>query len=181
MTNNVFFILAGAGTETGLPLFARFCFHGQQQRYRNGCQASPKDHRHARANRSQAVAQRRRRETADHTDRTDQAGGSPAVGAADSLHVEDQNVGDRESAASQEIGEQRDYSEAIAEKIDQEVQKLVNDAYINARKILVKYRAKLDEVATKLLETETMSREEFEAIFPIPKPKNHGIPKLAKK
>jgi cell division protease FtsH len=80
-----------------------------------------------------------------------------------------------------EIGEQRDYSEAIAEKIDQEVQKLVNEAYISARKILVKYRAKLDEVAAKLLETETMSREEFEAIFPIPKPKNHGIPKLATK
>ena len=80
-----------------------------------------------------------------------------------------------------EIGEQRDYSEVIAEKIDQEVQKLVNDAYISARKILIKYRAKLDEVAIKLLETETMTREEFETIFPLPKPKNHGIPKLATK
>jgi cell division protease FtsH len=46
---------------------------------------------------------------------------------------------------------------------------------------LIKYRSKLDEVAAKLLETETMSREEFEAIFPLPKPKNHGIPKLATK
>lgn len=76
-----------------------------------------------------------------------------------------------------EIGEQRDYSEAIAEKIDQEVQKLVSDSYAAAKKILGKYRSKLDEVATKLLETETMTREEFETIFPIPKPKNHGIPK----
>jgi len=76
-----------------------------------------------------------------------------------------------------EIGEQRDYSEAIAEKIDQEVQQLVNNSYATARKILVKYRSKLDEVANKLLESETMTREEFETIFPIPKPKNHGIPK----
>jgi cell division protease FtsH len=76
-----------------------------------------------------------------------------------------------------EIGEQRDYSEAIAEKIDQEVQTLVTDAYKNAKKILVKYRTKLNEVANKLLETETMSREEFETIFPLPKPKNHGIPR----
>ena len=76
-----------------------------------------------------------------------------------------------------EIGEQRDYSEAIAEKIDQEVQKLVSDAYTTSKKILVKYRTKLDEVANKLLESETMSREEFEKIFPLPKPKNHGIPK----
>lgn len=78
-----------------------------------------------------------------------------------------------------EIGEQRDYSEAIAEKIDQEVQQLVNNAYVNAKKILIKYRKKLDEVAKKLLETETMSREEFDAIFPPPKPKNRGIPSLA--
>ena len=75
-----------------------------------------------------------------------------------------------------EISEQRDYSESIAEKIDQEVQKLVNEAYLNAKKILSKYHKKLDEVANKLLEAETMSREEFEAIFPPPKPKNHGIP-----
>jgi cell division protease FtsH len=77
-----------------------------------------------------------------------------------------------------QIGEQRDYSEAVAERIDQEVQSLVNDSYTKAKKILIKYRKKLDEVSKKLLETETMSREEFEAIFPPPKPKNRGIPTL---
>jgi cell division protease FtsH len=64
-----------------------------------------------------------------------------------------------------EIGEQRDYSEAIAEKIDQEVQKLVNHAYKTAKDILIKHKAKLDEVANKLLEVETLSRDEFEKIF----------------
>ena len=77
-----------------------------------------------------------------------------------------------------EISEQRDYSEAVAEKIDSEVQKLVNAAYQQAKKILTKYRSKLDAVATKLLEVETLSREDFEKIFPPPVKKNGGVPKL---
>ncbi len=79
-----------------------------------------------------------------------------------------------------EIGEQRDYSEAVAEKIDQEVQALVNEAYTNAKKILKKYRDKLDEVSNKLLEVETLSRKDFESIFTPPVKKNQGIPSLAK-
>ena len=75
-----------------------------------------------------------------------------------------------------EISEQRDYSEAVAEKIDQEVRSMVNNAYQSARDILTTYREKLDEVANRLLEVETLSREEFEAIFPPPIPKNHGTP-----
>jgi len=78
-----------------------------------------------------------------------------------------------------EIGEQRDYSEAVAERIDQEVQKLVNNAYKEAKKILTKYRSKLDEVASKLLEVETLSKDEFENIFPPPVSKTGGIPTLA--
>ena len=76
-----------------------------------------------------------------------------------------------------EISEQRDYSEAVAEQIDQEVKELVNRAYQQAKEILIKYKDKLIEVAEKLLEVEQLSREEFEAIFPPPVPKNAGIPK----
>jgi cell division protease FtsH len=77
-----------------------------------------------------------------------------------------------------EISEQRDYSEEVAEKIDQEVGKLVNDAYEKAREILSTYRAQLDAVAQKLIEVETLSREEFEQIFPTPTPKKSGTPEL---
>ena len=77
-----------------------------------------------------------------------------------------------------EISEQRDYSEAVAEIIDSEVKKLVNNAYLQAKKILTKYHSKLDAVATKLLEVETLSREEFEKIFPPPVKKSGGTPKL---
>lgn len=77
-----------------------------------------------------------------------------------------------------EISEQRDYSEDIAKKIDEEVRKLVNDAYETAKSILTEYRDKLDAVAHRLLEVETMSRQEFEAIFPPPMPKKSGTPQL---
>lgn len=75
-----------------------------------------------------------------------------------------------------EISEQRDYSEAVAEQIDKEVRSLVNDAYEKAKRIIIQYRDALDAIAHKLLEVETLSREEFEAIFPPPAPKNGGTP-----
>jgi cell division protease FtsH len=75
-----------------------------------------------------------------------------------------------------EISEQRDYSEAVAEKIDHEVRSIINNAYERAREILTTYREKLDQVAERLLEVETLSREEFESIFPPPIPKNTGTP-----
>jgi len=75
-----------------------------------------------------------------------------------------------------EISEQRDYSEAVAEQIDQEVRRIVSDAHERARQILTEYREKLDMVAKRLLEAETISREEFESIFPPPFPKESGTP-----
>jgi len=75
-----------------------------------------------------------------------------------------------------EISEQRDYSEAVAEKIDQEVRGLVNDAYQRAKEILTTYRDMLDAVANRLLEVETITRDEFESIFPPPNKKNNGTP-----
>ena len=78
-----------------------------------------------------------------------------------------------------EISEQRDYSEAVAEQIDSEVRKLVDESYKLAKKLLTKYRYQLDSIAQKLLEVETLTREEFEAIFPPPFPKKSGTPQVA--
>jgi cell division protease FtsH len=75
-----------------------------------------------------------------------------------------------------EISEQRDYSEAVAEIIDQEVRRLVSDAYQKAKQILLEHRDKLDAIAQRLIEVETLSREEFESIFPPPIIKKNGIP-----
>jgi cell division protease FtsH len=78
-----------------------------------------------------------------------------------------------------EISEQRDYSEAIATQIDREVRKLVDEAYEQAFGILKKYREQLDAIAKKLLEVESLNREEFEKIFPPPYPKKSGTPQPA--
>jgi cell division protease FtsH len=78
-----------------------------------------------------------------------------------------------------EISEQRDYSDAVAERIDIEVRKIVDEAYAQAREILKQYREKLDQVAKKLLEVETITRDEFEAIFPPPFEKKSGTPQIA--
>lgn len=77
-----------------------------------------------------------------------------------------------------EISEQRDYSENVAEKIDQEVRNIVSEAYQKAKQTLIDYRDNLDAVATKLLEVETLSKDEFEKIFPSPTPKKSGVPEL---
>lgn len=79
-----------------------------------------------------------------------------------------------------EISEQRDYSEAVAEQIDQEVRKLVSKAYTEAKRILSQYRDKLDKIAEKLLEVETLSRDEFLKLFPTPIEKNSGTPSFMK-
>ncbi len=75
-----------------------------------------------------------------------------------------------------EIAEQRDYSESVAQEIDSEVRRLVAEAYNKARQLLIEYRDKLDAIAKRLLEVETISQEEFEAIFPPPYPKKSGTP-----
>ncbi len=76
-----------------------------------------------------------------------------------------------------EIGEQRDYSESVAEKIDWEVRKIVQEAYDRAEGILNEYRAQLDTIAERLIEVETLERAAFEALFSQPViPKNGGTP-----
>ncbi len=73
-----------------------------------------------------------------------------------------------------EIGEQRDYSESVAETIDQEVRKLVQEAYDRAKTILIKHRAQLDRVAQRLIEVETIDREEFLRLFNAPVEERDG-------
>ncbi len=75
-----------------------------------------------------------------------------------------------------EISEQRNYSEAVAESIDEEVKRIVSEAYEKAKSILTEYDEQLVQVAEKLLEVETLSQAEFEAIFPPPNGKVSSTP-----
>ncbi len=64
-----------------------------------------------------------------------------------------------------EISEQRDYSDAIAEQIDLEVREIIDTEYARAKKILIENRDKLDLIANKLLEVETLEAAEFVAVI----------------
>jgi len=63
-----------------------------------------------------------------------------------------------------EIAEQRNYGEDVAEEIDSEVGRIIGEAYDRANKILTGYRDKLEAVARRLIEIETIDRAEFEAL-----------------
>ena len=75
-----------------------------------------------------------------------------------------------------EISEQRNYSESVAQNIDEEVKRLVEEAYEKAKEILREYDDKLVLVAEKLFEVETLSQAEFEELFPPPFGKTSSTP-----
>jgi cell division protease FtsH len=64
-----------------------------------------------------------------------------------------------------EISEQRNYSEKIAERIDEEVDIIIKTAQKNAESILLKHKSLLDKVAKDLIEKEIIEREEFEKLI----------------
>ena len=53
----------------------------------------------------------------------------------------------------------------MAEAIDTEVRRLVRQAHDRARTIVKEYRSKLDELANRLIEKETVDAGEFAAMF----------------
>ncbi len=64
-----------------------------------------------------------------------------------------------------EIGEQRDYSDAVAEEIDAEVRRIVGEAHKRALDALSRHRDKLEAVARKLMEVETIDAKQFESLM----------------
>jgi cell division protease FtsH len=71
-----------------------------------------------------------------------------------------------------EISEQRDYSEKVAQQIDDEVHELIQSADTEAKRILTENKQKLINIAEKLVAKETLEGEELEALFnePVPSP-----------
>ncbi|MEK7164834.1 MAG: AAA family ATPase, partial [Patescibacteria group bacterium] len=63
------------------------------------------------------------------------------------------------------ISEQRDYSEATAEAIDQEISRFLKDAYERAEKLLKDNRDKIEKVVAVLIKQETIEAEEFKQIM----------------
>ncbi len=64
-----------------------------------------------------------------------------------------------------ELSEQKNYSEDVAYKIDQEISKLIKDAYQTAKKLLKERKGSLEKLADYLVEKETIERKEFEKLL----------------
>ncbi len=64
-----------------------------------------------------------------------------------------------------DMGHGRDYSEQIAAVVDTEVRALVENAHHEAWEVLVEYRDVLDDLVLKLLDKETLTRDELAEIF----------------
>ncbi|MFA0747561.1 ATP-dependent zinc metalloprotease FtsH [Fervidibacter sp.] len=64
-----------------------------------------------------------------------------------------------------DIVEDRNYSEAVANEIDREVRRIVEECYERAKRLLQENRHLLDAIANRLLEKETIDGEELDELL----------------
>ncbi len=64
-----------------------------------------------------------------------------------------------------EISETRNYSEKVAEEIDEEVRQIIDKSYHTAKGLLSESRSKLDQIVATLLEEETIEGEVLTALL----------------
>lgn len=63
------------------------------------------------------------------------------------------------------LGETPNYSEAMSQRIDQEISQILDAAYQRARNIIVHQKEKLEKLAKALLDIETVERPQFESLM----------------
>jgi cell division protease FtsH len=61
--------------------------------------------------------------------------------------------------------ESRNYSDEVAVQIDNEVERIINEAQKEAEKVLQENKSVLEKIAKRLIEKETIEREEFEELI----------------
>jgi len=72
---------------------------------------------------------------------------------------------DGEVFLGRDMGHEREYSEEVAGLVDEEVRRLIESAHDEAWEILTEYRQVLDDLATALLEQETLNEAELAEVF----------------
>jgi cell division protease FtsH len=75
-----------------------------------------------------------------------------------------------------EIGEQKNYSEKVAEAIDEEIRRLIDEAYATAVRIIEDKREILDNLADALVRLETLEGDQLELIFSGQRIEDEGPP-----
>jgi cell division protease FtsH len=83
---------------------------------------------------------------------------------------------DEQIFLGREIAKHKDYSEKTAEAIDDEVHRIVTDAYEAAKKVLAENYDLLDNFAKMLLQKETMTAREIDDMLAQFEPRKHDEP-----
>ena len=72
---------------------------------------------------------------------------------------------DHQVFLGRDFNHDRNYSEEVANQIDQEVQSYIRDAYETCRRLLTENRDKLDLIAENLMERETLNAEQLDELM----------------
>jgi len=64
-----------------------------------------------------------------------------------------------------DFGHERDYSESTAQKIDDEVQRIIREQYTRTKELLTKYEGELELIAQTLLEIETLDADQIKQLI----------------
>ncbi len=88
-------------------------------------------------------------------------------GFSDVLGPVNYDVDEDEVFIGRDYGHTKSYSESVANRIDDEVRRIIDECYAEAQRIVGEHRGILDRCAELLLQKERITREEFEALFGI--------------
>jgi cell division protease FtsH len=88
-------------------------------------------------------------------------------GFSDAIGMVNYDNDDDEVFIGRDLAHTRSYSENVANRIDDEVRSIIDDCYLEAKRILVEKKDVLEACANLLMEKERITREEFEALFKV--------------
>jgi cell division protease FtsH len=86
-------------------------------------------------------------------------------GMSDELGPISYGSGHDEVFMGRDFGKSRNFSEEVAARIDSEIRRFIDEAYMKAERLLTENVDKLHTVAQALLEKEKLEADEFEELF----------------
>ena len=86
-------------------------------------------------------------------------------GFSDKIGLVNCEIGEDEVFLGRDYGHTKNYSDAVASSIDEEVRAIIDECYEKAKQLLEENKAVLEACAELLLEKERITKEEFEALF----------------
>ncbi len=86
-------------------------------------------------------------------------------GFSDKIGLVNCEQDEEEVFIGRDLAHTKSYSDAMANVIDEEIRRIIDECYEKAKEILIENKAVLEACAELLLEKERISREEFEALF----------------